>query len=95
LFQSQQVQLRWQVASVEDGKARTVATFSPTDDFVTLLPYFDQYSRSLTFWSPDSRHFVYTQDENSSGGSVWVADVSGTTPPLKIGEGTIAVWSWK
>ncbi len=93
--QSQDVQLRWRVVKLADKTIKTVATFVPTSDFLSLLPYFDQYSRSLTFWSPDSRQIVYTQSEGDSGGSVWVAQVAGAAKPRRIGDGTIAVWSWR
>lgn len=87
--------LRWKTFSLVDGQVRTLATFQPTDNFISILPFFDQYARSLTFWSPDSKHFVYTQAEGASDGSVWVADLDGGTQPHKVGDGTLAVWSWK
>lgn len=93
--QQPQIQLRWKVFSLVDGQVRTLATFLPTDNFISILPFFDQYARSLTFWSPDSKHFVYTQAEGDSDGSVWVADLDGGAQPHKVGDGTLAVWSWK
>ncbi|MDE3087795.1 MAG: PD40 domain-containing protein [Chloroflexota bacterium] len=95
LPQAQVIRLNWRVANVGDPRPRTLVTFTPTGDFLAVLPYFDQYARSLTFWSPDSQHFVYTQSEGEAAGSVWVADVAGSHPPLRVGDGTIAVWSWK
>jgi Tol biopolymer transport system component len=95
LAQSAALRLRWRLVNVDDGKARTLVTFVPTDDFIAVLPYFDQYARSITFWSPDSKHFVYTQGESDTEGSVWVADVTGNATPRRIGDGTLAVWSWK
>lgn len=93
--QAATIQLRWKVVSAEGVQARTLATFSPTDDFISLLPFFDQYARSLTFWSPDSKHFVYTHSDDDSNGGVWVADLDGAKPPRRIGDGTLAVWSWR
>ena len=81
--------------NLANQQVRTVATFVPTQDFLSVLPYFDQYARSLTFWSPDSQHLVYTKDEGNDTGSVWVADIAGNTATKKIGDGTLAVWSWK
>lgn len=88
-------QLRWRAVDVADGQTHTLANFAPTDNFLFLLPYFDQYARSLTFWSPDSQHLVYTQREGEDDGSVWVVDVVGDSKPRRIGDGTLAVWSWK
>jgi TolB protein len=93
--QSDQVKLGWRVMNIADKRVRTIAAFDPTPEFLQVLPYFDQYARSLTFWSPDSHQFVYTQSEGSDLGSVWVADVAGSAAPQRIGDGTIAVWSWK
>jgi TolB protein len=93
--QTEQAQLRWRVMTIADKRARTIASFVPTADFFQVLPYFDQYSRSLTFWSPDSQHLVYAQDEGNDSGSIWVADVSGSVEPRRVGDGTLAVWSWK
>ncbi|MCL4395863.1 MAG: hypothetical protein M1482_13850 [Chloroflexi bacterium] len=92
--QSQQLELNWQILDVASKKARSLVSFSPTGDFLSLLPYFDQYARSLTFWSPDSNQLVYAQDEGDNTGSIWVADVSGKAAPLRVGDGTVAVWSW-
>ncbi len=92
----QAIQLRWWIYDLESETLEPLISFSPTEAFLQTVPYFDQYHLSLTFWSPDSRYFVVTkQNSNSKGGSVWVADTSGQEDPLKIGEGTLAVWSWE
>jgi TolB protein len=93
--QTSQIKLSWRVMSVANKVTRTVAVFEPTQDFLQVLPYFDQYARSITFWSPDSQQFVYTQTDANGAPSVWVADIAGTAPPQRIGDGSIAVWSWK
>lgn len=95
LAQAQSLRMRWRIVNVSDSGARTLVTFAPTADFLSVLPYFDQYARSITFWSPDSRRLVYTQSEGRGNGSVWVADVTGSDKPLHVGDGTIAIWSWK
>ncbi len=89
------LQLRWRLMNLADKGTRALAAFVPTGEFLALLPYFDQYARSLTFWSPDSQHFVYTQSEENGAGSVWVADVAAGAKPRRVGDGTIAVWSWR
>ncbi|MBI5030438.1 MAG: PD40 domain-containing protein [Chloroflexi bacterium] len=95
LLQAQTVHLRWRVVNLADNQVRTLATFDPTQTFLLMLPYFDQYSRSTTFWSPDSHKFVYTQEEADGSGTVWVADVTGKEEARKVGDGTLGVWSWK
>jgi TolB protein len=95
LPQTPDIQLRWKIVNLADGSVRTLATFTPTDHFISLLPFFDQYARSVTFWSPDSQHLVYTQQEGQDGGSIWVVDTAQGSTPRKIADGTLAVWSWK
>lgn len=93
--QDQQLILRWQLVNVATKSVRTLASFTPTQDFLSVLPYFDQYARSLTFWAPDGRRFVYTEDAGNGTGSVWVADVTGKEQPTRVGDGTLADWSWR
>ena len=73
-----------------------LTSFTPTAAFLQTVPFFDQYHLSLTFWSPDSRYFVVTKDTgNNKDGSVWVVDTIGQEEPRKVGQGTMAVWSWQ
>jgi hypothetical protein len=70
-------------------------SFDPTNQFLQTVPYFDQYYLSLTFWSPDSRYLIVTKrDDEAGNGSIWVVDTTGEEEHRKIGEGTLAVWSW-
>jgi Tol biopolymer transport system component len=91
----QAIQLNWRVWDRAGESSRTIASFAPTVSFLNVIPYFDQYANSSTYWSPDSQSLVYTSRESGTGGSVFVADVSGNSPPRKIGDGVIAYWSWK
>lgn len=89
------VQLNWRVWDRATDASRIVATFVPTVSFLNMIPYFDQYANSSTFWSPDSKSLVYTSLENETSGAVFIADAVGGNSPRKIGEGVIAYWSWK
>lgn len=89
------VQLNWQIWERASNSSHIAATFIPTVSFLSVIPYFDQYANSSTFWSPDSQSLVYTAGETESSGSVYIADAVGSNPPRKIGEGVIAFWSWK
>ena len=92
----QEIQFRWLIYDVGTKELKILTTFSPTRHFLQTVPYFDQYHRSLTFWSPDSRHFVITQEKSTPrNGTVWVYDVLGEEEPQQVGEGTLAVWSWR
>lgn len=89
------LQLQWKVWDSTSGESRLVATFVPTSSFLSVLPYFDQYANSSTFWSPDSRALVYTSRETAASGAVWIADITGKNPAQQIGEGVLAFWSWR
>ncbi|MBE7552372.1 MAG: PD40 domain-containing protein [Anaerolineales bacterium] len=93
----QEVVFRWLVYDMAADTFETLLSFTPTGDFLQTVPFFDQYHQSLTFWSPDSRYFVATRQESeeNAAGSVWVLDTTGVEEPLKVGDGTLAVWSWK
>jgi Tol biopolymer transport system component len=93
----QEIVFRWLVYYVDTEEIEILISFTPTVEFLETVPFFDQYHLSLTFWSPDSRYFVVTKEENNKNGegTVWVADTNGQEETLKVGEGTLAVWSWK
>ncbi len=93
--QDNELQVHWRLWDRATGTSRTFATFSPTVSFLNVIPYFDQYANSTTFWSPDSQSFVFTARESSTSGSVFIADANGVNPPRRIGDGLIAFWSWK
>lgn len=95
LDQGRNLRMRWRIADVASKNIRTLVAFAPTANFISVLPYFDQYARSVTFWSPDSQRFVYTQREAQGKGSVWVIDRAENSEPHKVADGTLAVWSWK
>jgi Tol biopolymer transport system component len=80
----------------EEDKLAPLLSFAPTLDFLQTVPYFDQYDLSLTFWSPDSRYFVIARREDESQqGSIWILDTQGGELPRRMGDGTLAVWSWR
>ncbi|MCB0165623.1 MAG: PD40 domain-containing protein [Anaerolineae bacterium] len=92
----QDIHLRWWIYEVADGTVEPLASFSPTAAFLQTVPFFDQYYLSLTFWSPDSRYFVLTKREDDRGnGSVWVYDTTGQQAARQVGDGRLAVWSWR
>lgn len=90
----QQIQMQWKVKDLETGATKVLASFAPTDSFVNLLPFYDQYARSMTFWSPDSQSLVFAQSDSASAGSIWIASLTGSKP-VKVGDGVFAAWSWK
>jgi TolB protein len=83
------------VADVTNGKSKLIATYTPTSDFLRTLPYFDQYARSTTIWSPDSQNLVVSAylDQNTPG--IFVVPASGITDPRFLQAGTVGFWSAK
>lgn len=77
------------------NEARELALFVPTDQFLNILPFFDQYHRSATIWSPDSQHLVYSALEAHIGSGIYTVAASGDQPPKRIAVGDLAFWSWK
>jgi Tol biopolymer transport system component len=87
---------RLRVMEVKSGKTHVVASFFPSDEFMQVLPYFDQYHQSATIWSPDSKNLIvsaYFPQQDAS--AILVAAASGKLDPRFLAEGQIAFWSWK
>jgi TolB protein len=94
-FQAQSVRLKLAIADPVDGSSRDVTTFSPTSDFLRILPFFDQYLRSTTIWSPDSRWLAIPAYEPADRATIFVVSADASVEPRPIAEGTLAFWSWK
>ncbi len=89
------ITLEWVAYDLDTKETHTIAQFTPTSSFLNVIPVFDQYTRSATFWSPDSLQFVYSNEDDTDKGSIWVANADGKDTPHKVGDGLIAFWSWK
>ena len=93
--QSQIVLQKLGVLDVGNGEISDIATFLPTDEFLTRLPYFDQYHHSVTIWSPDSDSLVLSVVTPDEGPAIWIAAASGNLTPRFITPGRLAYWSWQ
>lgn len=91
--QDDEVWLRWNVADVTTGQSRALTTFVPSAAFADLIPFFDQYARSLQVWSPDSRSLVYGVDEGGQRDGVYVVDIAPGASPRRVAVGSLGVWS--
>jgi hypothetical protein len=81
---------------VETEELEPLVSFDPTVDFLQLIPFFDQYHLSLTFWSPDSRYLVISKENaDETSGTIWIVDTSGEEEPREVAEGTLGIWSWQ
>ena len=89
------LRLSLRVLDITTGEARELASFIPTGQFLNILPFFDQYHRSATIWSPDSQYLVYSALEAHIGSGIFTVTASGDQSPTRIAVGDLAFWSWK
>jgi Tol biopolymer transport system component len=82
------------ILDIASGESRLVQTFFPSASFIALLPFFDQYQRSATIWSPDSQHLVISAIVSDSSELIMVLDAIGDSPVKILDSGQIAFWSW-
>lgn len=83
------------VLDARSGAARRLADFTPTERFLQLVPYFDQYHQALTVWSPDSQNLVVAAYSADGQPGIYVLPASGGLEPRFLAEGLVAVWSWR
>lgn len=76
----------WDGATVDDYPG-----FVPTRMLVTqYLPFWAQYTRTITQWSPDSSAFAYA-DGRGDAGQVWVQPLEGEAEG--VAEGEMVIWA--
>jgi TolB protein len=83
------------VIDVQTGNSESLATFSPTRDYVYMLNFFDQFAHSHRFWSPDGTQITYAALDSKDQPTIYLVDITGKDAPVKVTNGTISVWSWK
>lgn len=91
----EQLFLQLNMLDVETGESKELFTYRPTQQFATLLPYFDQYHQSNTIWSPDNNNLVLTFLDNEGNPGIAIVAASGQLEPRLLDEGFLAFWSWK
>ena len=95
--QSGSVALRIEVIDAKTGAAIKVADTLPTRDFLQIFQFFDQYSRAVTPWSPDSNSLVFvTADATTQKADIGVATFNKSKNAFtvgRVGSGSIAFWS--
>ena len=76
------------------GTTKKVATFTPTDSFQQIFPFYSQYQRSDTIWSPDSQELVLSGVDSAGENAIYTVGADGSHFQ-KIANGDLAFWSWK
>jgi dipeptidyl aminopeptidase/acylaminoacyl peptidase len=92
---SSQFALDLKVLNVTDGESRELFTYRPTQQFLSILPYFDQYHQSATIWSPDNNNLVLSFLNSEGGPGIAVVAASGNLEPRFLAQGYLAFWSWE
>jgi Tol biopolymer transport system component len=87
--------LNLQVLDVTSGETRELFTYQPTQQFLSILPYFDQYHQSATIWSPDNNNLVLSFLGQSGSPGIAVVAASGKLEPRFLAGGLLALWSWE
>lgn len=78
--------LRWNVLTVADGALKSFEPFTPSLDFLNVLPFFDQYAQSHRLWDQTGTHLIYaTQD------GVYTLDVQSSST-TRVGDGVLGFW---
>lgn len=93
--QSQQLLLQLNMLDVKTGESRELFTYQPTEQFKSILPYFDQYHQSNTIWSPDNNNLVLSFIDQEGNPGIAIVAASGQLEPRQLAQGYLAFWSWK
>ncbi len=84
---------RWQIWSI-DGASRftNLLDLSPMlrNDY---LPFYDQYGKNITFWSPDGSSFVYSALADDGFLTIFIHNASKNGVSTEVAKGPVAVWS--
>jgi TolB protein len=90
-----QFALALNVLDVTSGESRELFTYRPTQQFLSVLPYFDQYHQSATIWSPDNNNLVLSFLGSTGNPGIAIVAASGNLEPRFLAEGYLAFWSWE
>lgn len=95
--QTRSAALRIEIINVVSDVRIKVADTYPSRQLVQYLPYFDQYSRTITPWSPDGRRLVLTSaSPQREAADIAVATLNASQTDVnltRIAAGTVAFWS--
>jgi Tol biopolymer transport system component len=93
--QESRFQLELHVLDLQTGSTQRLIGFTPTGDFLNMLQFFDQYQRSATLWSPDSKNLVISTLDQDGEYGIYTVDISGQSEANRLASGRLAFWSWK
>ena len=80
------LRMRWNVLRLSDGDVRSFELFTPSQEFLALLPFFDQYAQSIRLWDRDGSRLLFATTDG-----VYTLDVNSGESRL-VSEGVLGVW---
>jgi TolB protein len=83
------------VLDVKSGNSSLIATFNPTREYIYLLNFFDQFAHSHQLWSPDGVYLSFAAMDSKGKPTLYLADTTKPSTPIKVTTGVIGIWSWK
>ncbi|HXD11038.1 MAG TPA: hypothetical protein VN653_13315, partial [Anaerolineales bacterium] len=92
---AQRLVLQLNMLDVQTGESQELFTYQPTEQFRSILPYFDQYHQSNTIWSPDNNNLVLSFLDKDGKPGIAIVAASGKLEPRLLAPGYLAFWSWK
>jgi hypothetical protein len=57
------------------------------------VPFYDQYLRSSTIWSPDGRRIVVDSIDQDGSAGIYVISADEPSPPRRVADGVLPFWS--
>lgn len=82
----QDVRMRWNVLRLSDGDLRSFDLFTPSREFLELLPFFDQYAQSIRLWDPGGNRLLFATTDG-----VYTLDVHSGENRV-VSDGVLGVW---
>lgn len=83
------------ILDIRTGNSNAVATFNPTRELIYMLNFFDQFAHSHQLWSPDGQYVAYGAVDSKGAPTLYIADTTKPSSPIKVTNGGIGVWRWK
>jgi Tol biopolymer transport system component len=76
------------------GESEILGSFRPAPEFLRrILPFYDQYARSSTVWSPSGRRIVFNGLNEAGRQAVFVIDLENREAGAQeISEGVVPLW---
>ena len=93
--QEPQFRLVLYVLDLQTGDSRRLIEFTPTEDFLRIMQFFDQYQRSAMVWSPDSNNLVISALDQDGEPGIYAIEVTEDSEARRLASGRLAFWSWK